>query len=246
MRVRLTASKREKATKMIDPLVARRLDTTSNKLPPYAIESMELGELQKLTGYLQFLARITVQGHLYLHYQYWAQGWYNDAFNSSPLKPPHPWAHIRRRITKHMRDELEWWNATILNGPSWKGMNIQELSRPASSSHLWTDAATSRGIAGYFIPASKFCLPKYQFTPQPSSIFPSNAFFERPSLKIRKKAAVAANRLGINILELLAILRAIERWGPSTFQDSILHIHCENTVVINSILRRSTARPSQP
>lgn len=183
-----------------------------------------IAELQKLTGYLQFITRITLQGQLHLRYLYAAEAWFPGP--SSTV--------LRRRITQNMRNELFWWH-DILHDPNWNGMSmISPESTPSQEMHIWTDAATSKGIGGYFVSGpfnADNCptnadleneIPRSSIlmAPNPLSITPDHAFYAKPPLKLRKKARIMSdNRASIHILELYAIYYAIDRWGPQHFAE---------------------------
>lgn len=183
MRVRITASKHTKALlEMLNPLLIERQPHSNRPTPSgrYAINSLSLHELQRLTGYLQFIARITLHGHLHLRYLYAAQSWYTPS--RSPT--PQPSSLARRRITQHMRDEVLWWHDILLD-PHWNGMSLNPPDTARNRFDLWTDVSTLRGIGGYFISQeTPYTLRAQQdnndLTPPPDTVPSNQAFFERP------------------------------------------------------------------
>lgn len=140
MRVRLTRSKLEKAKALLSRLT---LPTTN---------SIRLEDLQKLTGYFQFISRITPYGNIHLRYLYAAQSWFNVNSSLQTLQP-RLYPNTRRRITAHMKEELDWWKAIVFDS-DWEGTSIRQPMDNKPEAHLWTDAATTRGIGGFFILSS--------------------------------------------------------------------------------------------
>ncbi|RPA76815.1 hypothetical protein BJ508DRAFT_310757 [Ascobolus immersus RN42] len=233
MRVTLSTSKHEKALTLLHQALQLHSDSTKPC-------SFTLSELQHLTGYLQFIARIVPGGQLHLRHLYSAQAWF-------PTRLPQ---HIcnRRRITTNMRHELEWW-FTLLSASTWTGISL-ELPVIRSEIHIWTDAASTIGIGGYYI-AGTWQTPSVftdfsQLSPPPHCILARNAFSERPNLKLRKALRIRLHSTTnqerqptINLLELFAIFRTLELWGDQ-FRDHSVHFHCDNLVVVNCILRQTT------
>ncbi|RPA79913.1 hypothetical protein BJ508DRAFT_132481 [Ascobolus immersus RN42] len=149
-----------------------------------------------------------------------------------------------------MHAELTWWY-TLLSDTEWHGLNVVVPESQAREIHLWTDAASTKRIGGFYIEGCWHSSKDgSSLMPNPSTIPLSQAFSSKPSLKLRKSkadshihsnsTATPGSTSHINLLELYAIFHALTLWGSQHFRNTILHIHCDNTTVIGWLLRRST------
>jgi hypothetical protein len=111
--------------------------TIGNLSPRFAIKSFTLLELQSVIGFLSFAAKVVPLGRPFLRRLY-------NALSSYKLRDT--FGLQSRRITSSMRADLRWWLAFL---PQWGGIT---LIRPSRQTYwVWTDAAGTKGLGGYFL-----------------------------------------------------------------------------------------------
>jgi hypothetical protein len=167
-------------------------------------KSLTLLELQSIIGFLSFAAKVVPLGRPFLRRLYNALSCYRS---------PHP-----RRITSSMRADLRWWLAFL---PQWDGIT---LIRPSRRTYwVWTDAAGTKGLGGYYLEDSEESL---------LNLTARRAFSARVPRHHRRKH--------INTKEMLAVLKAIDLWAaPGPLSGCRLILHIDNTAVVGGLSKRS-------
>lgn len=89
-------------------------------------------ELESLTGFLLFAAKVVVPGRSFLRRLY-------DALDKN-----NNFIHISQPI----RDDLTWWHEFL---PSWNGISLLRRVANRKSLYLWTDASGTIGRGGYYL-----------------------------------------------------------------------------------------------
>lgn len=136
MVIQLPVKKLEKARGLVKNALARK--------------SLTLLELQKLTGYLNFVSTVTPPGRTFLRRLY-----------NMELYFPIGGRHQKRRVSSEAQNDLAWWNA-VLEQPPQRSIKL----RIRETISTWTDAASTKGLSAFFTserhpspqPDSAFCL----------------------------------------------------------------------------------------
>jgi len=121
MVIRLPASKILKARNIVQELVDRK--------------SVSLHDLQRITGYLNFISVVIPLGRTFLRRLY----------NMELYFPPGS-QHIRRRMSREAKKDLIWWSQ-ILEDPPERLLSLRERDRILA----WSDASSTKGLGGYYI-----------------------------------------------------------------------------------------------
>lgn len=114
----------------------------------YAKRSLSLLDLQRLTGYLNFVSIVVPLGRTFLRRLYIMELYF----------PPGN-GHLRRRISGEGRKDLAWW-AEVLSGAPERSI----ATHARETIFVWTDAASSKCLGAFFTTNT-------QPTPQPESAF---------------------------------------------------------------------------
>jgi hypothetical protein len=197
MEARLPRAKHLKAIELVREALSRR--------------SLTRHELDSLIGFLSFASRVIPASRPFLRRLYDAQ----SPSNAQPRRPrPH---HSTRHtpIKGAVKHDLEWWQEFL---PQWNGVRL--LQRTREQAYLWTDAAGTKGIGGYFLL-------------DPALLPHSAQVFSRMVPQRHKNKH-------INYKEMFAILQALQLWLP-TFAGRQLHVHCDNEAVV-AFLRKQTIK----
>jgi hypothetical protein len=155
--------------------------------------------LEVLVGFLSFCAKVVVPGRAFLSTLY--------ASLAKDMR--------YHSITAPMARDIAWWHHFL---PRWNGIKVLQFLAPRSTSYIWTDASSSWGIGGYWIPhkGSK----------------PVDVFTERYSTRIKSKA------LHINTHEMRAILYALRLWLPRLCGGKVI-IYDDNAAVVAGLNKGS-------
>jgi hypothetical protein len=193
MEARLPSEKHAKALLLVRIYLKRKFIT--------------LLELQSVIGFLSFAAKVVPLGRPFLRRLYNALSCYRGG---SPAQP--------RRITAAMRADLRWWLAFL---PQWDGITLIRPSR--RTFWVWTDAAGTKGLGGYYLEDHASPL---------QDLSPTQAFSARVPRHHRRKH--------INTKELLAVRKAIDLWAaPGPLSGCRLILHIDNTAVVGGLTKRS-------
>ena len=111
-------------------------------------KSVSLLELQKITGYLNFVATVVPLGRTFLRRLY----------NMELHFPPGSGYH-KRRLSSEAREDLAWWTEILSQAP-YRSIAFQSRETILT----WSDAASTKGLGGYYTSEA-------QPSPQPDSIF---------------------------------------------------------------------------
>jgi hypothetical protein len=169
-------------------------------------KSLTLLELQSVIGFLSFAAKVVPLGRPFLRRLY-------NALSCYKLQSHHP-----RRVTSSMRADLRWWLAFL---PQWDGITLIRPSRRIF--WVWTDAAGTKGLGGYYLEDPDEAL---------RNVTPTRAFSARVPRHHRHKH--------INTKEMLAVHKAIELWGtPGPLSGGRLILYIDNTAVVGGLAKRS-------
>jgi len=113
--------------------------------------SLSLLELQKLTGYLNFVATVVPLGRTFLRRLYNMQLYF-----------PTERSYYRRRISSEAQSDLTWWQKVLAMAPE---RSIRKESRETIS--MWSDAAGTKGLGAFYIES----YPQQNPQPNPGSAF---------------------------------------------------------------------------
>jgi len=134
MVIRLPANKRLKARTIVQTA--------------YAKLSLSLLDLQRFTGYLNFVSIVVPLGQTFLRRLYKMELYF----------PPGN-GHQRQRISGEGRKDLAWWAEVLSEVPE------RSIATHATETiFIWTDAASSKGLGAFYTTNT-------QPTPQPESVF---------------------------------------------------------------------------
>lgn len=173
---------------------ARDLVAATAKAKTLSHQSLEV-----LVDFLSFCAKVIVSGRAFLSTLY---------------------ASLARDIQYHsittpMARDIAWWHHFL---PRWNGIKVLQFVAPRSTSYIWTNASSSWGIGGYWIPHK-----------DSKSV---DVFTERYSTRIKNKA------LHINVHEMRAVLYALRLW-LSRLCDGKVIIYGDNAAVVAGLNKGS-------
>lgn len=173
-------------------------------------ESISLFDLQQLTGFLNFITIVVPLGRAFLRRLY----------NLELFFPASKYAC--RRISTEARKDLTWWKDLLSTS-----MEVERLFLPMARKEfaMWTDAAGTKGIGGYYIPGDsrendwqRVCLTR--------------AFALALPRHIENK------REHINTKEMRAVEQGLLRWGR-LWKGSRVSMHIDNRAVVYGIENQS-------
>ena len=157
MVIRLPAKKLQKAQSLVQDALAKK--------------SLSLLQLQKLTGYLNFVATVTPLGRTFLRRLY-----------NMELYFPRGSRHQKRRLSCEAQKDLAWWDMVLKQAPH---RSIKLRIRETIST--WTDVASTKGLGAFFT-------SEREPTPQPDSAFclvlPSHFARRREHINTQEMRAV--------------------------------------------------------
>ena len=113
--------------------------------------SLSLLELQKITGYLNFVATVVPLGRTFLRRLYNMQLYF-----------PTDQKYYRRRISREAHKDLIWWLKVLTIAPE---RSIKEESRETIA--MWSDAAGTKGLGAFYVEKHTQADPQ----PDPGSAF---------------------------------------------------------------------------
>lgn len=185
-------------------------------------DSLTLLELQKITGYLNFVVMVTPLGRAFLRRLY----------NMQLFFPPRSRHHYQRRISREAHKDLNWWHKLLELGPE---RSIQKAER--ETIYLWTDAAGSKGLGAFYTysqlakPGEKSsgAAPAGRTRPHP---LPGMAFSINLPRHLRR------TREHINTKEMRAVEQALLYWGQAWRRKRIV-MHIDNRAVAYAIENRT-------
>ena len=103
--------------------------------------SLSLLEIQKITGYLNFVAVVVTLGRTFLRHLY-----------NMELYFPSRSISYRRGISQEARRNLTWWSKVLANSPE-RSIMPRERNEVAT----WSDAASTKGQGVYFLLEGESC-----------------------------------------------------------------------------------------
>ena len=134
-------------------------------------KSLSLLELQKITGYSNFVSAVVPLGRTFLRRLY-----------SMELYYPPGSRHGKRRLSREARKDLEWWSDILRNAPE---RSIAQTTRETVLA--WSDAASTKGLGGFYLCGK-------QSTPEPDAAFaitpPSHLVERSEHINTREMRAV--------------------------------------------------------
>jgi hypothetical protein len=199
MHARLPADKKEKAIAQLTELSTR--------------QSCSLLEMQRLTGLLNFASRVVPLGRTFCRRLYDAEA------GASAKASSH-----RIRLSGAVKADIKWWLAVL---PNHSGIRVINPTPPECT--MWTDAAGTKGIGGFWLAGSHPPIPTEK---DYAMLNDKSSFTGR--LRFRQKDE------HINVKEMLAVYRGLKLWRDS-LQGTRVTLYCDNTAVV-SALRRGTTR----
>ena len=135
MVIQLPDKKRQKAQKIISEAHHSR--------------SVSLFDIQKITGYLNFVSTIVPPGRTFLR----------RIYNMELYFPPQAATYHKRRISGEAHKDLAWWSEVLQHSPE-----RSIAPRSGDVIRAWSDAASTQGLEGYY-------LRQGQRHPEPNSAF---------------------------------------------------------------------------
>ena len=112
------------------------------------LDSLTLLDIQRITGYLNFLSTVIPLG----------RGFLRPLYNMELYFPPAP-RGTRRRLSGKARKDLVWWSRVLQNTPE---RSIATRMREVIMA--WSDAASTKGLGAFYISTT-------QTSPHPESAF---------------------------------------------------------------------------
>ena len=189
-------------------------------------EVTTLRELQSLTGYLSFCAKVIPVGRSFLRRLFNATC-QDPKARGQPVEPGQPGQPGQPRkpgqpitITADMKADLSWWHAFL---PQWNGISI--IHRERAIWYVWTDASSTKGQGAFFT------APGIDHHTVPWE----QAFSKNLSRHHRGK--------DINFLEMHTVHLAIKCW-LSHFKHHRLVVFTDNTTVFHGLSRHSVRGPA--
>ena len=183
MVIRLPSKKLEKARTIIESA--------------HTATSLSLIELQRITGFLNFVTVVVPLGRTFLRRLYNMELHFPD--NGAQGR------NCRRRITREAHQDLKWWQQLLASAPE---RSIQVERRDIVA--LWSDASGTKGL-GAFYTRSKITGREGQsspnFNPETRIPMPSRAF------SISLPRYLNKNNEHINTKEMRAVEQALLHWG---------------------------------
>ena len=111
--------------------------------------SLSLLDIQKLTGYLNFVSTVVPLG----------RSFHRRLYNIEPFFPPQAAKYYKQRISSEVHKDLAWWSEGLRHPP---GRSI--TTTRGKVIRAWSDAASTQGLEGYYLSQS-------QVHPEPDSAF---------------------------------------------------------------------------
>ena len=133
----------------------------------------------------------------------------------------HPGHYRQAKLNRDLEADLKWWNELL---PQFNGVRLLD-DRNRVSVSLWTDAS-DEGLGAFYKTSSQ-----ESFTDIPEH----QAIAIRANKRLRRKH--------INIKETVAVLRAIERWGP-LWASTRLNIYTDSSTVFTGLSVGSIRSPA--
>ena len=159
MEARLPVGKKERGLSLITNLAAQK--------------SCTLLDLQRVTGLLNFLAKVIPLGRTFCRRLY----------DLEQRFPPGGGKGAFRRIPSAARKDLKWWRDLL---PNHSGVLIIQPRR--AQWRLWTDAAGKKGIGGFILPGEGPHQPGYQ---EVSEFYSARVLFSQRNEHINVKEMIA-------------------------------------------------------
>ncbi|TMD69347.1 MAG: hypothetical protein E6I91_02300 [Chloroflexi bacterium] len=133
----------------------------------------------------------------------------------------HPGYYRQAKLNKELEADLRWWSELL---PQFNGVRLLD-DRNRVSVSLWTDAS-NEGLGAFYKSSSQesfMDIPEHQ------------AIAIRANKRLRRKH--------INIKETIAVLRALERWGP-LWASTRLNIYTDSSTVFTGLSTGSIRSPA--
>ena len=167
-------------------------------------------EIESLAGMLQFVSRVCPPGRAFL------ADFYNCVKKVHGKSRNYP---VGIKSNDKLSMELAWWSTTLRK---WDGVRL--LHQPIGTRHIWSDAATSKGIGAHLGPPEA-C--EAAFAQVIKKAYDFDKVYEHD----------------IMVLEAMALSVALEKWG-SRLQHHEVVCHVDNTV-LESAIRTGRCRHQQ-
>ena len=157
--------------KMVIRLPEKKL-LKAQKVVQTAIDqtSLSLLDLQRITGYLNFVATVVPLGRTFLRRLYNMQLYF-----------PTEHTYYRRRISSEAHKDLLWWKKVLTIGPE---RSIQKSPREIIS--MWSDAAGTKGLGAFYFDTNPQPKPGCAF----SIALPSNLVNSKEHINTKEMRAV--------------------------------------------------------
>ena len=183
--------------------------------------SLSLLELQKITGYLNFVGTVVPLGRTFLRRLY----------NMQLYFPEHG-RHLRRRISTGAQKDLTWWLKILRMEPE---RSIELRDRKVIT--LWSDASGAKGLGAFYVQGRQ----KQPGGPESQNQTQRDKFPEPQrgaAFSISLPRYITRTREHINTKEMRAVEQALLHWGR-TWKHHRVVIHTDNRAVAHGIENRT-------
>lgn len=210
--------------KMIIRLPERKLYKAKN-LVQEAISnnSLSLFELQRLTGYLNFVSIVTPLGRAFLRRLYNMQIYFPGGGNQ-----------CRKRISSEAKKDLNWWLRALNNVPE---RSIKHLERERVL--VWMDASGTKGLGGFYMEECRHRASgeRIERTIGCTCI---NEPKQGAAFSISIPRHIARQHQHINTKEMHVVEQALLYWGRKWSRKRVI-MHIDNQAVVHA-LKNQTIR----
>ena len=180
---------------------------------------LSLIELQRITGYLNFVATVVPLGRTFLRRLYNMQLYFPSQYHSQ-----------RRRISSVEHKDLAWWLRVLKLEPE-----RSILTQQRQILTMWSDASGTKGLGAYYILGGdwepRVRSPQTMVAPSHNPM-PGMAFF------ISLPRYITRTCEHINTKEMRAVQQALLHWGKK-WQGKKVIIHTDNRAVAYGIANRT-------
>ena len=206
--------------RMVIQLPTKKISKVQNLIQnAIKAKSLSLVELQRITGYLNFLSIVLPLGRTFLRRLYNMQLYF-----------PTQNTKCRRRILRDARKDLTWWLKVLNIQPE---RSIIRQARTLVS--LWTDASGTKGLGAYYTIGQEEPLAG-------NSSSPNNPIFTQPipgrAFSITLPRYITRTSEHINTKEMRAVEQALLHWGMK-WEGMKVIIYTDNRAVSYGIANRT-------
>jgi len=187
-----------------------------------AATSLSLIDLQRITGFLNFVTVVVPLGRTFLRWLY----------NMELHFPEHRMQgrNCRRRITREAYHDLKWWQRVLARAPEW---SIQQERRDTVA--LWSDASGTKGLGAFYTRPKR---GERGGKSSPNSNPETRVPVPGHSTSISLPCYLNKNKEHINTKEMRAVEQALLLWGKEWCGCKVI-MHIDNRAVAYAISNRT-------